>query len=81
MLVGAGANVHATDGKGRTPLHVSALVEVSQMLVGAGANVYATDKEGKTPLDIAKQRDNTAVVALLQRESEPLTKSASKQSS
>jgi len=48
---------------------------VSQMLVGAGANVHATI-DGKTPLDLAKERGHSAVVALLQQESEPLTKSA-----
>eukprot|EP00295_Goniomonas_pacifica_P016029 CAMPEP_0175861080 /NCGR_PEP_ID=MMETSP0107_2-20121207/31177_1 /TAXON_ID=195067 ORGANISM="Goniomonas pacifica, Strain CCMP1869" /NCGR_SAMPLE_ID=MMETSP0107_2 /ASSEMBLY_ACC=CAM_ASM_000203 /LENGTH=84 /DNA_ID=CAMNT_0017177901 /DNA_START=1 /DNA_END=252 /DNA_ORIENTATION=- len=79
MLVGAGANVHATNGDRYTPLHRSALnrtVEVSQMLVGAGANVHATNNAGQTPFDIAKQYRRSAVVALLQWESEPLTKSA-----
>jgi len=42
MLVGAGANVNATDNMGYTPLHMNGHVEVSQMLVGAGADVGAT---------------------------------------
>jgi len=47
MLVGAGANLHATDDEWRTPLHLSARngqKKVTQMLLGAGANFHATDK-------------------------------------
>eukprot|EP00295_Goniomonas_pacifica_P037962 CAMPEP_0175959388 /NCGR_PEP_ID=MMETSP0108-20121206/34772_1 /TAXON_ID=195067 ORGANISM="Goniomonas pacifica, Strain CCMP1869" /NCGR_SAMPLE_ID=MMETSP0108 /ASSEMBLY_ACC=CAM_ASM_000204 /LENGTH=75 /DNA_ID=CAMNT_0017286841 /DNA_START=1 /DNA_END=225 /DNA_ORIENTATION=+ len=42
VLIGAGANVHATEQEG-TPLHLSAVkgcLELCQMLVGAGANVH-----------------------------------------
>eukprot|EP00295_Goniomonas_pacifica_P007288 CAMPEP_0175834266 /NCGR_PEP_ID=MMETSP0107_2-20121207/15968_1 /TAXON_ID=195067 ORGANISM="Goniomonas pacifica, Strain CCMP1869" /NCGR_SAMPLE_ID=MMETSP0107_2 /ASSEMBLY_ACC=CAM_ASM_000203 /LENGTH=331 /DNA_ID=CAMNT_0017147483 /DNA_START=620 /DNA_END=1615 /DNA_ORIENTATION=+ len=86
LLVGAGANVNAPDKREKTPLHWSAdggHFEVSQMLVGAGANVHAKDETGKIPIDLAKQPQlrghgpsRGAVVALLQQESDPLTKSA-----
>mmetsp|Transcript_51480 Transcript_51480/g.111926 ORF Transcript_51480/g.111926 Transcript_51480/m.111926 type:complete len:129 (+) Transcript_51480:374-760(+) len=80
ILVGAGANIHATDNYGETPLHRSARqghVDVSQMLVGAGANIHAATRHGTTPLDNARVHGDSALVAFLQQSTaEPLTKSA-----
>jgi len=66
MLVGTGANIHATDEWGSTPLHYSAVhMEVSQMLVGAGADVNATDAYGRTPLHRSAWRGHGDVSRML----------------
>mmetsp|Transcript_34530 Transcript_34530/g.74620 ORF Transcript_34530/g.74620 Transcript_34530/m.74620 type:complete len:94 (+) Transcript_34530:384-665(+) len=65
--------------QGWTPLHRAAHkghVEVSQMLVAAGSNLHATTVGGQRPIDLAESHMYSAVVKLLQQESEPLTKSA-----
>lgn len=49
MLLGAGANVHTTDDRGRTALHVAQGLPLIAVLVQAGANVNAQDSEGNTP--------------------------------
>jgi hypothetical protein len=49
MLLDAGADVHATDNRGRTALHVAQGLPLVAVLVQAGANVNAQDFDGNTP--------------------------------
>lgn len=52
-LLRAGANIHATDNAGSTPLHLAAesgLVQTVSKLISYGASVSATNNAGLTPL-------------------------------
>ena len=56
FLVGAGADVNATNNDGDTALHLAAWeghLEVVEFLVGAGADVNAADDDGDTALHLA----------------------------
>mmetsp|Transcript_9851 Transcript_9851/g.23105 ORF Transcript_9851/g.23105 Transcript_9851/m.23105 type:complete len:103 (-) Transcript_9851:58-366(-) len=68
------------DGQlGETPLHIAATynkIEVLKAFLAVGADVSARNTDGKTPLDSAKQEGHSDIIALLQQESEPLTKCA-----
>ncbi len=58
LLVDHGANVNIKDGKGRTPLHIAAVMaymEGIQALIKNGADVNAVDDEGNTPLMLAQR--------------------------
>jgi ankyrin repeat protein len=49
-------DVHATDSRGRTPLHIAAEKEDDQLgafFISLGANVNALDNEGRSPLGIS----------------------------
>lgn len=59
LLLDAGANVKATDNKGRTPLHFAAknnLADLAFFLIKAGADVNSRDDSGKTPLHLAFEK-------------------------
>ena len=66
-----GANVHARDGKGSTPLHVAAKpwwgekAELASVLLAAGADPRARDAAGRTPRDIAAAAGFSSTAALL----------------
>jgi ankyrin repeat protein len=60
-----GADVHAADGDGDTPLHTAAYnghVEAMQALVELGADVHAADADGRTPLHAAAAGGHVEVV-------------------
>ncbi len=73
-LLAAGADVHARDGEGCTPLHQfrfpwwtpkSDRAALAMALLRAGAEVNAANSQGATPLHQAAQAGDTAVVAAL----------------
>lgn len=66
-LVDAGADVSQTDEGGNTPLHLAASAgetESAKILIGKGAK-NVPNKKGETPLQLAKERHNEDVAALL----------------
>ena len=65
VLLGAGADVAATDNAGSTPLHWGARFEgVARLLAEHGADVSAKTNDGRTPEDIAMARSQSANPAL-----------------
>ena len=67
-MIERGADVHATDAGGHTPLHIAAengLADVVKALVAAGADAHAVDAEMKTPLSRAAARNHTQIVDLI----------------
>ena len=73
-LIELGANIHAGNGNGQTPLHVIIRYnpepdEIAKFLVELGADIHARDNNGTTPLLFAAARnnDNGLVKFLLER--------------
>ena len=67
-LVRQGADVHATNNDGNTPLHEAAAAiapSVVEYLVGQGADVHTINSDGETPLDMAAGHD--AIAAIFRR--------------
>ena len=59
LLLAAGGEINAADGRGQTPLHGAAFWgwnDVVQFLVDHHANLNAMDLKGKTPIDSAMGR-------------------------
>ena len=68
LFIERGANVHATDSFGWTPLHLAAErghAEVSRVLIEQGANVNVITPLRLTPLHFAALNDNLKVCQLL----------------
>lgn len=68
VLLDKGARVNEADDDGLTPLHKAVAdghVEVVKLLAAAGADQEAKSARGLTPAAIAKQRNNSAVIAAL----------------
>ena len=70
-LIDQGADVHAEDSHGITPLHLACWyghTEVAKALLEKGADVHAEDSNGWTPLILACMDGHTEVVkALLEK--------------
>ena len=69
-MINSGADVHAKDNSGDTPLHSAAglgQAELIPVLVQAGADVNAKADNGWTPLHRASARINTEVISTLLR--------------
>ena len=70
----AGANVHARDDYGNTPLHLGAFYcvpEVTEMLLKAGADVNAKNELGWTPLHLVALNLSEMVSILLKAGADP----------
>ncbi|WRX17690.1 Arf GTPase activating protein - like 4 [Theobroma cacao] len=70
LLLQYGANINASDSRGRTPLHlcvVSGKSSIAKLLLTRGADPHAVDGEGNTALQLASASgiDDNEVLALL----------------
>ena len=69
-LLDAGAPVNVGHLGGGTPLHTTAFtgdLESARMLLDHGADPHARMDDGRTAVDVARERGNTEVLALLER--------------
>ncbi len=69
VLLAAGADPDAVAPPGYRPIHIAAgtgAVEVVRMLLAKGADAGARTDAGETAADVARARDQDAVVALLE---------------
>jgi ankyrin repeat protein len=76
LLLDHGANVNEMviepgwPGHGRTPLHWAVMgghVEVVRLLLSRGAKVNIKDEDGKTALDLAREKRDREIIALLEK--------------
>jgi ankyrin repeat protein len=70
ILIGAGADVNATDALGWRPLHIAAAnndLDSMQVLISQGADVHAASQDGQTPLTLAQEKNLREAAALLRR--------------
>ena len=68
LLLDFGANMHAVNVGGNTPLHVAASrnsKESTKWLLTRGSNLEAPNKNGKTPLEVAQQSNCTEVCDII----------------
>lgn len=69
-LIRSGANVHAENEQGQTPLHLASIsgnAFLAQVLIEAGAKVSYKDKKGRTPLHRALKYRKNQMISLLCR--------------
>lgn len=70
LLVEAGADLHTTDDKGRTPLHWAARtgdVDLILAMVDGDADILALDYEGNTPLDVLQEREHSRALDMIRQ--------------
>ena len=68
QLLAAGEDIHRTDDRGWTPLHLAVSKEqasVVEALIQRRAAVNAQDRRGRTPLNIAAEGGNAQLVEML----------------
>lgn len=68
-LIAAGADINKANNYGETSLHESAFcgrVCCVKVLIAAGADINKTDNKSKTALNLAQERHQSEIVALLQ---------------
>jgi ankyrin repeat protein len=61
-------NVHTTDARGRTPLHIAAEKGDTQLgifFISLGADVNALDNDGRSPLGISAERGDSGMARIL----------------
>ena len=71
MLIASGADPDARDTNGKSPLFYAARTGneqagIAELLIASGAVVNAMDDEGKTPLEVARERNVSELVEVLQ---------------
>ena len=76
ILLDAGADIHAYDHAGNTPLHLAVQgygeqVPVIQALLDRGANTNATNEDGFTPAGLEKKLDKDACSRILESHTGP----------
>ncbi|KAL2837645.1 ankyrin repeat-containing domain protein [Aspergillus pseudoustus] len=72
-LLGAGANISATNSVGQTPLHIAAQTRsanIARVLIAGGAPLNVTDSYSKTPLQHAFDNNDKDIIQLLRDELE-----------
>ena len=62
-LLEAGADVHAREAQGLTPLHVCTDTPAARRLLKAGADITATDSSGRMPLHYASHENSMSAQA------------------
>src|SRR6185437_3330077 len=71
LLLAAGADVHKTNARGDTCLHVAARHKLSAaalcLLIKAGTDLHAVNNEGNTAAQLAHDRGYTLIEQLLNR--------------
>ena len=68
-LIARGANLNLANNTGFTPVHHAAeggAPDALRLLMAAGADINLRTKAGALPIDIAKRRNNQAVIAALE---------------
>ena len=70
LLIGAGADVNASDAAGWRPLHLAAAnnhLDAMKALIAQGADVTAANSQGQTPLSLAQEKNLREAAAVLRR--------------
>ncbi len=68
LLLSKGANVHAQDSDGRTPIIAASYggyLSIVELLISKGANVNDRDSNGNTPILVASEKGYLSIVELL----------------
>ncbi len=70
LLSDRGADLNATDARGRPPLHLAIAadhVRLAKQLISAGADVNQRDRNGTSALEIALEHEHSTMIMLLEQ--------------